>query len=509
MKIFFQKEHSLYKIFKTLEKIPENKTIYIYLDPEHSFFENERRWKQIQEILAKRKINAFFITQNERSKKFFQNIWMQIIHQEQNKLVKIIKTGLMFFFNIKRFHLYIYNKKNVIFYVIFFFETVFILWILYLLYTLILPSVTIQIKSAYQMEPIIYNFRYYPQNEYNFEQKSRYLSIPYYTGEISYKYDMSISVSNIQHIQNPSKWQITVFNKTPEDISIVPNSRIITSNGLLFENQNWFTIPSWTQDKPWEITITVNAMEKDDKNMFIGSRWNLKEDTTLYFKNLKNSYYLKEIYAKTIEDFTWWSLNTEWFITQEDIELLSGKLVEYMQKNKQNIMNQNFNITNWILLWFNSLTSMEIQDIQIKNKVWEKFPNIQWYIISKIYFNYIQKDDLLNTVKKYLNQRPSEKVKLINLDWNSISFFADNLKIENQNIIIIPTKVNAIQGYDFNKDINNIINEIKEKVLNKSETEAKNIILKYPETAWVKIKITPFWYNQIPRLKSRIKIITE
>lgn len=74
MKIFFLKDHSLYKIFKTLEKVQKNKTVHIYIDPEHAFFENERWGKQIQEILDKKKLNAFFITKNERNKKFFQKL---------------------------------------------------------------------------------------------------------------------------------------------------------------------------------------------------------------------------------------------------------------------------------------------------------------------------------------------------------------------------------------------------------------------------------------------------
>jgi hypothetical protein len=74
MKIFFLKDHSLYKIFKTLEKIPNKKNVQIYIDPEHTFFENERRGKQIQETLNKKKIEAFFITKNEKNKRFFEKL---------------------------------------------------------------------------------------------------------------------------------------------------------------------------------------------------------------------------------------------------------------------------------------------------------------------------------------------------------------------------------------------------------------------------------------------------
>jgi hypothetical protein len=74
MKIFFQKSDSLYKIFKTIEKIQTNKEINIYIDPEHSFFDNERRGKQLKELLEEKKIEAYFITKNDRSKYFFQNL---------------------------------------------------------------------------------------------------------------------------------------------------------------------------------------------------------------------------------------------------------------------------------------------------------------------------------------------------------------------------------------------------------------------------------------------------
>jgi hypothetical protein len=41
MKFFFAKTDSLYKIFKTLEKIPSQKAVQMFIDPEHPFFENQ------------------------------------------------------------------------------------------------------------------------------------------------------------------------------------------------------------------------------------------------------------------------------------------------------------------------------------------------------------------------------------------------------------------------------------------------------------------------------------
>ncbi|MBU1757595.1 hypothetical protein KKG31_00115 [Patescibacteria group bacterium] len=58
-----------------------------------------------------------------------------------------------------------YAKKNYIFYAIFGFEVAFFLIILYLLYTLVLPSTMITITPANQVENIIYNFRYYEKTD--------------------------------------------------------------------------------------------------------------------------------------------------------------------------------------------------------------------------------------------------------------------------------------------------------------------------------------------------------
>jgi hypothetical protein len=43
MKFFFAKTDSLYKIFKSLEKIPSHRSVEIFIDPEHALFDNEWR----------------------------------------------------------------------------------------------------------------------------------------------------------------------------------------------------------------------------------------------------------------------------------------------------------------------------------------------------------------------------------------------------------------------------------------------------------------------------------
>lgn len=61
-------------------------------------------------------------------------------------------------------------------------------------------------------------------------------------------------------------------------------------------------------------------------------------------------------------------------VSLKDIEILSGKLVDTLYKQKMNIVYNNFKSSENIVLNFNSLISTQIKDIQIKNVPGEKTP---------------------------------------------------------------------------------------------------------------------------------------
>jgi len=110
----------------------------------------------------------------------------------------------------------------------------------------------------------------------------------------------------------------------------------------------------------------------------------------------------------------------------------------------------------------------------------------------------------LKAVNIYVEQRPSEKVQLVTIDTNTLSFF-DNIKFVD-GIYVIPTKIDVIQGYDFERDVNGSLEDIKTRILGVDEDDARKIILEYPEISTVHVKVKPIWYSEVPKLKSRIKV---
>lgn len=89
---------------------------------------------------------------------------------------------------------------------------------------------------------------------------------------------------------------------------------------------------------------------------------------------------------------------------------------------------------------------------------------------------------------------------------SSIVFFK-NIKEEEKNIFIVPTKIDIKQYYDFTKDINHILPDLKDRIVGLYEDKAREILFTYPEIASFDIVIRPPWYTTVSKLKSRIKIL--
>ena len=220
---------------------------------------------------------------------------------------------------------------------------------------------------------------------------------------------------------------------------------------------------------------------------------------------MKSSYYAQNIYGQVIEDFTGWNLQSEWVVSVKDIDILSWKLVNALYKQKNNIVFSNFKSPDDMVLNFDSLISTQVKDIQIKNVPGEKTPLLKWSIVARFGFSYIKRADLLAVVDRYVKQRLYDKMKNFEVDNSSIVFFKD-MKNESWNVFVIPTKVEIKQSYDFSKDINGILPDMKDRIVWLSEEKAREAIFSYPEISSFTITIRPPRYTTVSKLKSRINV---
>ncbi len=161
---------------------------------------------------------------------------------------------------------------------------------------LVVPKATITIHPAQQNESVIYNFRFYPQQEEQYLGAIRQISIPYYTGSVKYHYEMTMGTTNLKYIQSPSRGLVNIYNKLPRAITLVPNTRFVTNDKLVFLIKDTLILPSGSEESPSETKVTLHATEDDENGEIIGMRGNIEKGTPLLIRNLKESYYLKEIW---------------------------------------------------------------------------------------------------------------------------------------------------------------------------------------------------------------------
>ena len=512
MKFFFAKTDSLYKIFKSLEKISSQRNVEIFIDPEHALFDNEWRWQQIKDIFDKNNIDATFVTKNKKNRDYLKSIWLKTNLLKENKIQKALNILYLFFFNIKKFHLQTFESKKYLFWLIFFIEILFIFWILRFIISLIVPNANITLQSSETAETITYNVRYYPHEDPKIASENRYLYVPYYTWSLNYKHELTISTANSKHITYPSQGEIKIYNKKEEEFVFIKNTQFVTPDWLIFRAIDDFTLSAWSETSPSETIIRVKADEYDENWDLIGIRWNIPFKTQLLIKKFDESFLSKNIRAESIENFYWWDNESIWSVTDEDIEQLKEKLTDQVYKKKIPIVSENFSISWWFLLPFDTITTTTFNSIETSQKSGDNVATINWTAYVTYNYKYVLRSDLLQIFTTYVNERQSENNLTIRIDSNSLQFFKDSNTTSNNEIkefwkgYSITTQINAIQTYDFEKDQKQIIPEIKNKIAWMNVNDARNYILSTYDEIWsVKISV-PLRYNSIPIVKSRIKI---
>lgn len=391
-----------------------------------------------------------------------------------------------------------------------FFEALAGLGILWWLALFILPSANITLKVAQQRENIIYNFRYYPHADWEYLGAIKQLSIPYYTGAIEYRYSLAISTENIHHIINPSAWTVKIYNKTPNELNLLANTRFVTKDGLTFLTKEPITIPAGSEKTASELKVKLYAAEYDEHQQIIGTRGNIPNNTKLTIKNIKDSFYLNLIRAEAIENFTWGSSTSLGMISENDRELLAKKIKDAVYRDKLNIVSREFKEKNTMVLLADSLIKTRFNDISIEGKIGDRATTLKGNAQVSFDFFYLKRSDVVKAFSLYVHERQSDSIQLISIDPTSFALIMQDFKRAVQDkVFVVPTKVAILQGYDFTRDIKGILAMIKNAIVWKTIEESRKIILTYPEIASTKIDVWVFGGDSLPNIKSRLNLQVE
>ena len=244
----------------------------------------------------------------------------------------------------------------------------------------------------------------------------------------------------------------------------------------------------------------------------MGVHGNILFNTKLLIKNLEESSLTQDIRAESIESFAWWQTESIWSINDKDIEQLREKLTMQVYDQKMDIVKQNFSISWWFLLPFETITTTTFNNIEIPELSWDNSTTVRWTAYVTYNYLYVMREDLYQIFMTYVNERPSENNLVMEINKNTMQFLKDSNTTNSDEIkksgkvYTIATQVDVVQTYDFENDPKQILMEIKNKIPWMNINDARNFLLSsYNEIGSVKISL-PLRYDSIPIIKSRIKI---
>jgi hypothetical protein len=150
-------------------------------------------------------------------------------------------------------------------------------------------------------------------------------------------------------------------------------------------------------------------------------------------------------------------------VAAQDLSSIEEKIVNTVYTKRKELLLTNFSADQGYVLQFDDLITLEVENFSTDAAVGDQRPYVEGTIDATISFLYVTRDDLVQALMTYLEQRPSPTRELVNIDHNSLTFF-DYTYDERNATYLIPTKLNAIRSYNFSEDPNNLIGEIRTKI---------------------------------------------
>lgn len=510
MKLVFWSRDTISTISKTLLKVPTYKKVTVEIDPSHLIFEHERRGTYFRELIEENHIQATFLASNNKSKRYFERAGLPFISQFSNFREKWNHESHQVRKKAKTLHQDMLVKKNSMSVFLMIAEFGLLCLALYTFWTLISPNAVITLTPQYSIDSFVYNFRYYPAentDSQKFHAEKEFLSIPMAREVLPYSYDMSINVGNSTYEIENAVWYVRVENSLPYPFSLLPNTKFVIDEDIIYTSKERAEIPAWREDKPGTAVIEVTANSHRENGVPIWSDGNIPKDSELLIKNLSESTIDRKLLAYSTRDFTGGDTITRGTVIQDDIDKIEQKIIDAMESNKEEFITGIYRDPAYIAMPFDEMFDLDIQEFLTTSTVWDTVSLIDGKVNSNLAFRSITRDDLEDGIYTFLDQRDPNVKRQYDINKDSVTFY-DPIRVEEEELgiyyFLIPTKVEMIHHYDFVIDPYQITLEMKDKIVGKSKQEALEIVKQYKEVGNVNIRISPSRFTLIPSSKSRI-----
>lgn len=312
--------------------------------------------------------------------------------------------------------------------------------------------------------------------------------------------------------ENTSKaaWDVIVINELRDEQVFRPKTRLLSKDGLVYETQDWVTIPGSFRDEEGEYqpgTVTINVVGRitDTSGAYVWEKGNIAKDEMLTFPGLQ--FNQDRIYAKTLEDFTGGGLDIVHIVAPDDYKNAKNVLQTMLENKaldtlKKDIIEENatFGVQHeilpidGILTYKNFEVSSSPAQIDVDKRL-DSFTLTGTITLEAYTYN---KTSVLNMMRNIITDGLlSGTDKLIFIDDTSVRMPIILSQSQGPLTIKATTEVDVGISYDFDNNANNYNQRLKALIVGLDNDEAKNILLNEERVKNVIIKNTPFFIKRV------------
>lgn len=409
------------------------------------------------------------------------------------------------------------NYKDRYFIHIFFIGFLVSLWIFLFIYYFAITKSYIYIYPEINVKKEAYNFIFTKKYWTNTSTNDKIVPLENITSSISLQESFPSTWIQKDETQK-SQGRIQIFNITPEEIQLKPQTRFQTLSGsIVFVSKNWVNIPAWVKDNFWNISagtveVDVIAQIKDGMWNYIGSNGNIPKDTRLFLPWLWEDY-KEKIYAQSIANFEGWNDTIIKIISENDIEDAKKAFTEKLKNESIKKLLEEIRAKNELnhsqIKLLTGEKSIQYKDIQIyvpedivSGKTLDNF-SISWSITLDSYT--YDATWILQKMKSIINEKYIEWVeKIYKIEEDSLRISEVLSLQENPFEMKATVEIESLFLLDFLHNENTYIPQLKEKIRGMNKSEAQDILINDPHIRKAEISLRPFFVKRISTIESNI-----
>ncbi len=313
-----------------------------------------------------------------------------------------------------------------------------------------------------------------------------------------------------------SRGKIEISNLSKEEIKLLPETRFVTQDGILFETESWIILPPAIIDNFWAVTpgtkqVEIISQNYDNTWNFIGSSGNIEKDTLLTLPWLNDNG--STVSAIALDDFKGGSDTYTRAISEQDLESsvlifeqkIKNRVIEQLRSEVQT-RNKEEKISLDIISIDNIIEYSDFEfSIQDQVELWDiaESITIEWSIKWKTYV--YDQEEVINKLRTVIQENILEWVEnILLIDRDSLRISSLIYRREDPTEVKATVEIDVLISHDFQNQENSYLEKLRSTIRGIEKREATKLLLNDPKISNVSIDIRPFFLKHISNISENI-----